>query len=118
MNYVPVTQSRRSRRNKAVATSTKTFLSDIHSLLYIAAWAFLLYLLQPFITAVIWWKGYQFMVGNASSLSTINETFTMMEYMVYFGMIFILVLLCWSEWNKGQFLHLLKSSFFTKRLLK
>ena len=116
MNYIPVTQSRRSRKNKELASSTRTFFCGMKSLLYIAAWAFLLYLLQPFITAVVWWKGYQLMVGNAFSLSTIDGNFTVMEYVVYFGIIVIWVLLSWPEWHKWRFLHLVKSSLFVKLL--
>jgi poly-beta-1,6-N-acetyl-D-glucosamine biosynthesis protein PgaD len=103
VNYIPVTQSRRSRKNKELASGKETFWGGIKSFLYITVWAFLLYLLQPFITAVVWWKGYQLMVGNASSLSTIDGTFTVIEYVVYFGISIVLVLLSWSEWNKWRF---------------
>lgn len=103
MNYIPVTQSRRSRKKRAVASGTRTLYHGLKSLLYIAVWAFLLYILQPFITAVVWWKGYQLMVGNASSLATIDGVFTMIEYGVYFGFFAILVLLSWLEWNNWRF---------------
>jgi poly-beta-1,6-N-acetyl-D-glucosamine biosynthesis protein PgaD len=103
VNYIPVTQSRRSRKNKELASGTKTLCNGLKSLLYIAVWAFLLYILQPFITAVVWWKGYQLMVGNASSLSTIDGTFTVIEYVVYFSILIILVLLSWAEWNNWRF---------------
>jgi magnesium-transporting ATPase (P-type) len=102
VNYIPVTQSRRSRKKREVASDTRTLYNGLKSLSYIVAWAFLLYILQPFVTAVVWWKGYQLMVGNASSLSTIDGIFTMIEYVVYFGIVAILVLLSWSEWNNWR----------------
>lgn len=100
MNYIPIAQSRRSRKHQGLASGTKAFICGIKSLLYIAVWASLFYLWEAFITAVVCWQGYQLMVGNALSLSTINETFAVVEYVVYFGISVFLVLLSWSEWNK------------------
>lgn len=60
--------------------------------LSISAWAFFLYLLQPFITAVLWWQGYKLVEGQAFPLDTIQGTLTMIESSVYFGIVVFLIL--------------------------
>ena len=66
----------------------------------IVAGAFLLYLLQPFITAVVCWQGYKLMVGRAFPLKTIEDVFTMIQWAVYFEIAVVLLLFSWSQWNK------------------
>ncbi len=117
MRDIIVTQSRRSRKNKELAISRRALFGGMKSIVYIAAWAFLLYVLQPFITAAVWWKGYQILLENALSLSVINTIFTVIEYIVCFAMVTLLAMLSWSEWNRWRLSRPVQISLFV-RLLK
>jgi hypothetical protein len=114
MRDIAVTQSRRSRKNKEMAIGRRALFGGVKSILYIAAWAFLLYVLQPFITAAAWWKGHQMMMENALSLSVINTIFTVMEYIVCFGMVTLFAMLSWSEWNHWRLSRPVQSSLFVR----
>ena len=76
-----------------------SFFRVLESLLSISAWAFFINLMQPFITAILWWQGYKLMFDKAFSLATIEGTLIMIENSVYFGIAVYLILLSWSEWN-------------------
>lgn len=81
----------------------KNISRGLESIVLITAWTFFLYLLQPFITAVLWWQGYQLIAGNAFSFASVEGTFTILESSVYFGIFVFLVLLSWSEWNYWRY---------------
>ncbi len=117
MTDIAVTQSRRDRKNKQLAIGRKAVFGGMKSILYIAAWAFLLYVLQPFITAAAWWKGHQIMMENAFSLAAVNTIFIVMEYIVILGMSILFAMLSWSEWNHWRLSRPVQSSLFV-RLLK
>ncbi|MBC8015301.1 MAG: poly-beta-1,6-N-acetyl-D-glucosamine biosynthesis protein PgaD [Sporomusaceae bacterium] len=80
-----------------------SFLRGIESILSILAWAFLLHLMQPFITAFVWWQGYRLLEEKVFSLSSIEGTLNMLESSVYFGIITFLILLTWSQWNDWRY---------------
>jgi hypothetical protein len=75
------------------------------AVLNIVAWGFLLYLLQPFITALFWWQCHQLMVENVSSIAITNKLFGVIEYLVYFCVTILLVQIAWLEWSKLTFIR-------------
>jgi hypothetical protein len=75
----------------------------LEAILSVAAWATFLKLLQPFITAVLWWQGYQLIAGNDFSVVLIERAFALIEFFVYFGIFVLLVLISWSEWNYWRY---------------
>ncbi len=117
MTDIAVTQSRRDRKSKQLSIDRKALFCGVKSLLYIAIWAFFLYVLQPFITAAVWWKGHQIMRENAFSLAAVNTIFIVMEYIVICGMSIFFAALSWSEWNRWRLSRPVQISLFV-RLLK
>jgi len=76
-----------------------SFVRGLESVLSIVVWAFFLKLLQPFLTAILWWQGYKLMAGKAFSLNTIKTTFVLIETFAYAGILISLLLFSWSRWN-------------------
>ncbi|WP_378951393.1 poly-beta-1,6-N-acetyl-D-glucosamine biosynthesis protein PgaD [Pelosinus sp. sgz500959] len=79
------------------------FIRGLESIFSISAWAFFLNLIQPFMTTILWWQGYNLMEGNAFSLATIEGTLIMIESSIYFGIFVFLILLSWSRWNYWRY---------------
>ncbi len=88
----------------------------IENILSIAMLVFLLILIEPFITAVIWWQGYKLMAGKAVSLVSITETFTFIEYLVQFGMIGFLILIIKGMFTRGALPKGLRKMTFMRRV--
>ena len=110
MNYISVTKSRKDRRSKKLSVSRKLFFQGIKSFFILLAWAFLVYLFQPFITAVVWWQGYQrLLLGKAAAIAAVVKIFTMIEYVVYLSVLLFLAILSWQEWKKWHSLHLVEN---------
>ncbi|SFL54040.1 poly-beta-1,6-N-acetyl-D-glucosamine biosynthesis protein PgaD [Pelosinus propionicus] len=116
MTETMVTQSRKDRKNKQLSIYRKALFGRVKTVLYIAAWAFIFYSLQPFITAAAWWKAHQIMMENAFSLSAVNTIFTVIEYIVCFGMAVLFAMLSWSEWNYWRISRPVESRLFMKLL--
>lgn len=107
MDYISVTQSRKDRRNKKLAVSRKLFFQGLKSLFVLLAWAFLVYLFQPFITAVVWWQGYQrLLLGKAATIAAAVKVFTIIEYVVCLSILVFFTMISWQEWKKWHSLHL------------
>lgn len=107
MNYIPVAQSRKDRRSKKLAVSRKLFFQGLKSLFVLLAWSFLVYLFQPFITAVVWWQGYQrLLLGKATTVVAVVKVFTMIDYVVCLSVLLFLTMLSWQEWKQWHALHL------------
>jgi uncharacterized membrane protein len=110
VNYIPVTQSRKDRRSKNLAVSRKLYFQGLKSLFVLLAWAFLVYLFQPFITAVVWWQGYQrLLLGKATAVAAVVKVFTMIEYVVCLSILFFWTMLSWQEWKKWHSLYLVEN---------
>ena len=115
MDYILVTKSRKDRRNKKKAVSRKLFFQGLKSLFVLLAWTFLIYLFQPFITAVVWWQGYQrLLLGKATAVAAVVKVFTMIEYVVCLGVLLFLAMLSWQEWKKWHSLHLVENDVVKK----
>lgn len=80
-----------------------SFFRGVESVVSISAWAFFLNLIQPFITAILWWQGYKLLEGKAFSLATIEGTLMLIESTVYFGILVFLILFSWSRWNYWRY---------------
>jgi len=76
-----------------------SFVRGLESVVSIVVWAFILKLLQPFLTAILWWQGYKLMAGKALSLNTIKTAFALIEIFAYAGILIFLLLFSWSRWN-------------------
>lgn len=81
----------------------KPFLRVVESIVSISAWAFFLQLMEPFITALVWWQGYTLLEEDVFSIVTIEGTLDMVEFLVYFGIVTFLILISWSKWNDWRY---------------
>lgn len=79
--------------------SKNSFWRGLESIFLVSAWAFFLYLMQPFITAFIWWQGYKLLEENLFTVDVIEGVLDKVDAGVYFGMIIFIINFSWSEWN-------------------
>lgn len=72
---------------------------DLGGFVVLLLWGFILKLLYPFITTIVWWQGYKLMGGKGFSVGTIEGTITMVEYLTYFSIAAFLLLICRFYWS-------------------
>lgn len=85
------------------ASGRKKFRLAVEAGLSVLAWGFFLYVLQPFITALLWWQSYQLMAGRTYPVTIVSEVFAGIEYGVYLGMFVCLLQILWKEWSQLTF---------------
>lgn len=78
------------------------FWRDLEGVATILAWAFILKLLQPFFSALIWWQGYKLMEGRNFSLVEVERTTHLIENLVYLGIVIVLLLVSQTYWSTNR----------------
>ena len=80
-----------------------SYMRGLEYMVSISVWAFFLNLMQPVVTTILWLQGYQLIEENIFSLSTIQATVSMIQWIAYFAVAVFLILISWAHWNYWRY---------------